>query len=799
MKAISLYSILMVVIITTITAVSSEDETVFNWPGPLRVPVNERFIEQGRVRIQLSDNETVRELRIRERVVVTLDCTPKLNMISDLLKSMNLSNNSIETVNWFAQFYDSQGLLTGSERPIFSDTVISSIRYNITGEKNEILGIDGSEIPTLAKQGGSGVYRCEVCYNITEFGLCNSTSVINNVIGDPPVLIVGDGTTTTTPGRFSLEIGTNFCITRATPLPPVIAISCSHNDSLISIRPEPAASYLRNGQPIDPSSDYLFIEFNPRLVGFSNTLQIEPIGLADFDRVLGNYTCTLSNIFGASTATTIITECCFEADEPNIIAGSGFLADVPENTLVIGVSTCFASNLTLECALNTSITNTSIEWKINGELTNELDGTTKIAVPRSGEYTCCTSNRCGTKSATSSVLGSPVINSSTGINRENSITVGQTGCVNSDSSSISIMCPVTFGNEFTQITWASLANPSQVIGNGPTLSVNASGSYRCTASNSCGTATSQAIIQEFIEIELSGLVNGSGGCDKLKTSPVGVDLCPFVGDDVKLVCTSSDGMAPPLINGISDMLTLSSVTHASTGPYTCIASNVCGASNSSLNIQVFEPATIDRTSTLPPSTPTRLVIGVNRTVVPPIMSGVRVELHCPYSGVETPQAQWFKVMDSLPTPIVPGGGYMLVPSSNNLILVIDSFSSSFNGTYRCVVSNNAGDDQGDTVLESQPDAGEMPIWHVTPWTNCSKSCGGGMRSRSVTCVLPSTGDVVSDIECAELKPNAVEYCNTDPCCERDLYPAYCKLIPGTNRCENDNFQRACCCTCGYYD
>uniref|UniRef100_A0A1X7VI26 Uncharacterized protein n=1 Tax=Amphimedon queenslandica TaxID=400682 RepID=A0A1X7VI26_AMPQE len=55
--------------------------------------------------------------------------------------------------------------------------------YSLNGTYNELLTADGSDVPAAAKRGGSGTYRCEVCYNTSRSTFeCNSTSVINNVI-----------------------------------------------------------------------------------------------------------------------------------------------------------------------------------------------------------------------------------------------------------------------------------------------------------------------------------------------------------------------------------------------------------------------------------------------------------------------------------------------------------------------------------------------------------------------------------------------------------------------------------------
>lgn len=85
-------------------------------------------------------------------------------------------------------------------------------------------------------------------------------------------------------------------------------------------------------------------------------------------------------------------------------------------------------------------------------------------------------------------------------------------------------------------------------------------------------------------------IMGAGGCDKLRTAPPNIDLCPFIGDSVTFQCTSTNVPSSSLVvtpPGVASSLYIASVNVTHSGTYTCQATNECGRVNSSVNVQVF--------------------------------------------------------------------------------------------------------------------------------------------------------------------------------------------------------------------
>ncbi|XP_071822540.1 A disintegrin and metalloproteinase with thrombospondin motifs 18-like isoform X2 [Apostichopus japonicus] len=92
---------------------------------------------------------------------------------------------------------------------------------------------------------------------------------------------------------------------------------------------------------------------------------------------------------------------------------------------------------------------------------------------------------------------------------------------------------------------------------------------------------------------------------------------------------------------------------------------------------------------------------------------------------------------------------------------------------------------------------ERGQWTSEQWSECSVSCGGGTKTRTVRCV--GTGNSAY-VECDEaLKPSLTQICATDTCSslETSCVDEYhwCNLVPNYNMCSHVFYGGKCCYSC----
>nr|XP_022325048.1 hemicentin-1-like isoform X40 [Crassostrea virginica] len=422
----------------------------------------------------------------------------------------------------------------------------------------------------------------------------------------------------------------------------------------------------------------------------------------------GNYDCSATNIAGTSTSSQMTL---------NVI---GTVPSVNIQSTTYSVT--YGGTVTLECVVNSSPFQTSVEWqRIANGVSTTIDVTQEprysggtvnspsliISGAVSGDagvYVCSATNDAG-----KGVSGQTVL---TVQGSMPSVSIPQSTYNVNFGDPITIPCNVTAVPIATNVSWVKTSNgvtvtvdltsqPSKYSGStvsNPNLTISSTdltdeGNYVCSASNIVGTGSSNAAFLDVI-----------GDVPSVSVSQTSYSI--FVGSSVTMNCFVSGNPAVSFVywsvtrNGFTQTaqdvrysngnvnnpsLTISNARQSDSGVFVCVAQNSAGTTNSSA-------ISLTVSGSLPSVSIPLSSYSVN--------FGDSVTIPCSVSA--NPSATgvfWERVSQSgVPSTIslVPSkysGGTLLFPD-----LVISNTDTTDQGFYRCLATNSVGTSTSDSAF-----------------------------------------------------------------------------------------------------
>nr|XP_022324732.1 hemicentin-1-like isoform X33 [Crassostrea virginica] len=414
----------------------------------------------------------------------------------------------------------------------------------------------------------------------------------------------------------------------------------------------------------------------------------------------GNYDCSATNIAGTSTSSQMTL---------NVI---GTVPSVNIQSTTYSVT--YGGTVTLECVVNSSPFQTSVEWqRIANGVSTTIDVTQEprysggtvnspsliISGAVSGDagvYVCSATNDAG-----KGVSGQTVL---TVQGSMPSVSIPQSTYNVNFGDPITIPCNVTAVPIATNVSWVKTSNgvtvtvdltsqPSKYSGStvsNPNLTISSTdltdeGNYVCSASNIVGTGSSNAAFLDVI-----------GDVPSVSVSQTSYSI--FVGSSVTMNCFVSGNPAVSFVywsvtrNGFTQTaqdarysngnvnnpsLTISNARQSDSGVFVCVAQNSAGTTNSSA-------ISLTVSGNIPSVTVPQSIYSVQNSDP--------VTLTCVVSAnPSATSVTWYRVTNSGLEPIVVGssskysGGSVATPS-----LTLSSAVDSDQGTYRCTATNTAG-------------------------------------------------------------------------------------------------------------
>ncbi|XP_073667498.1 hemicentin-1 isoform X2 [Paramisgurnus dabryanus] len=215
-----------------------------------------------------------------------------------------------------------------------------------------------------------------------------------------------------------------------------------------------------------------------------------------------------------------------------------------------------------------------------------------------------------------------------------------------------------------------------------------SGEFVCTATNAAGYSSRKVQLTVYVRPRPSS----GGGAGIQGHSDELLEMSVTVGDDVTLPC-EVDSVPPPIISWAKDKqlispfsprhirlpsgsLTITETRVTDSGMYVCVATNIAGNFTQTVKLSVMVPPNIQ-------AGPRIIKVQV----------GHPIELPCVAHGVPEPSVSWLRGGTALPD----GSDYRISGGS----LILNQVGLIDEGTYTCVATNIAGQDETNIQLQVQ--------------------------------------------------------------------------------------------------
>jgi hypothetical protein len=339
----------------------------------------------------------------------------------------------------------------------------------------------------------------------------------------------------------------------------------------------------------------------------------------------------------------------------------------------------------------TGSTPLSYQWyKDTSSITSATNNTytiNSVGTTDAGTYYCIVTNSCGSAQSTNKVL---VVNTAPGISSQSSNTAVCSGQSVTLSVTATGSSPLTYQWYYNSSPITGATNNSFTISSAGSSN---SGTYYCTVTNSCSTATSTSIT---LTVSTAPSITAQSS---------GATRCVGQSQTFSITATGSTPLTyqwyfdtAAISGATNNTYTINSLATSHSGTYYCIVSNHCGWAQSTYKVLTVNTA---------PSITTQ-------TGSQTVCSGQPLNLSITASGSAPLTYQWY--YNSSP-----------VSNATNNIYGISSALSSHAGSYYCIVTNSCSTAQSNT---STLTVNTAPA--ITSQTSGAIRCTGQSQTFSIT-------------------------------------------------------------------